>query len=153
MREQADDLFFRMLTFTVFIYFFIYLLRFYYSGKVEFDDLEKYFWDKSILTEFGDKSILSKFGILCLIQGVEIIWVICMVHLICNICYFVLCVLIFCFWDPLTLEQFRNWALAAILPFSNACSTFALWIFEICKTVFQNIKTKAQNVFSIFYNW
>ena len=152
MREQADDLFFRILTFSGLIYLSIYFLRFYYTGKIAFDYLEKYFWDKSILTELGDKSILTKFGILCLIQGVEIIWVICMVHLICNICYFVLCVLIFCFWDPQTLEQFRNWALATILPISNACSTFALWIFGICQTVFQKIKTKVQDFVGLFYN-
>ena len=136
-----------MLTFSGLIYLSIYFLRFYYTGKIAFDYLEKYFWDKSTLTELGDKSILSKFGILCLIQGVEIIWVICMGHLICHICHFVCCVLIFCFMNPLTLAQFRNLALATILPFLNACSNLAQWIFGIFKTVFQKIKTKVQNFF------
>ena len=136
MREQSDDLFFRILTFPVVSHI---VFRFYYSGKSVFDDLEKYFGDESIFTKI-------------LMDVVGMIWATCLVNILCPLCHFMFCALMFCFMNPLTLEQFRNWALAMILPISNACSTFALWIFGICQTVFQKIKTKAQDFVGLFYN-
>ena len=58
--------------------------------------------------------------------------------------------LMFCFVDVLRFEQLYNWALVTYLSLCIAYQTFALWIFGIFKTVFQKIKTKAQNIFSPF---
>ena len=136
MREQSDDLFFRILTFPVVSHI---VLRFYYIGKSVFDDLEKYFGDEFIFTKF-------------LIEVVGMIWPTCLVNILYPFCHFMFCALMFCFMNPQTLEQFRNWALATILPISNACSTFALWIFGIFKIVFQKIKIKVQDFVGLFYN-
>ena len=137
MREQSDDLFFRIPTFPIVFHI---VFRVYYSGMSVFDDLEKYLGDESIFTKIP-------------MDVVGMIWGTCLVNiLICPLYNFMFCALMFCFMNPQTLEQFRNWALAMILPISNACSTFALWIFGICQTVFQKIKTKVQDFLGLFYN-
>ena len=101
---------------------------------------------KDLEKDLGDESIETSTK--CLL------WVkFCIIILISTfLCYFMFNALMFCFVDPLKLQQFGNWVHATILPFLNACLTFALWIFGIFKTVFHKIKTKAQNVFSLFYN-
>ena len=66
--------------------------------------------------------------------------------------HFVIYALLLCFVDPFTYEHFTNWLIVTFLPFFNACLTFALWIFGICQTFYQKIKTKVQDVFALFYN-
>ena len=63
---------------------------------------------------------------------------------------FMLIVISISFVDPFIDERIRIWTIAIFLPFFNACLTFALWIFGICKTVFQKIKTKVQGLFGLF---
>ena len=67
--------------------------------------------------------------------------------------YLIMNLLIFCFVDPLTLEQFGNWVFGRLLAFTTACLvTFPLWIFGICKIAYQKIKISVQEFFGLFYN-
>ena len=65
-------------------------------------------------------------------------------------CEFMIDVFSISFVDPIIHQRIRIWTIATFLSFFYACSTFVVWIFGMCKTVFQKIKTKVQGLFGLF---